>query len=136
MIRTSGRNASVPVLSGRLSFHVILDDFHWTFSMDGPEGPSGVRLHYEMLRVAREQKEKLRDFDVRAESHEAALAEMRMRFPNSTFLGTWAEARGTRLIGTPINARRPESSGPLDDERGTRDDRTVATTAAGRVTMS
>jgi hypothetical protein len=93
MILTSGRNASVPLLSGRLSFHVIVDDFHWTFSIDGPEGRSGVRLHYEMLRVAREPKKKLRDFDLRAESREAALAEMKTRFPDYTFLGTWAEAR-------------------------------------------
>ena len=62
--------------------------------MDGPENPSGVRLHYEMLRVARERKKKLRDFDLRAESREAALAEMKTRFPDYTFLGTWAEARG------------------------------------------
>jgi hypothetical protein len=62
--------------------------------MDGPEGPSGVRLHYEMLRVARWQKKKLRDFDLRAESRKAALVEMKLRFPNYTFLGTWAEARG------------------------------------------
>jgi hypothetical protein len=94
MIATSSRNAGVLLLSGRLSFHVIVDDFDWTFSMDGPEGPSGVRLHYEMLQVAREQKEKLRGFDLRAESREAALAEMKTRFPDYTFLGTWAEGRG------------------------------------------
>jgi hypothetical protein len=94
MIATSSRNAGMLLLSGRLSFHVIVDEFDSTFSMDGPEGPSGVRLHYEMLQVAREQKKKLRGFDLRAESREAALAEMETRFPDYTFLGTWAEGRG------------------------------------------
>jgi hypothetical protein len=48
-------------------FHVIIDHFNRTFSMDGPGGPNGVRLHYEMLQVARIQKKRLRDFDLRAE---------------------------------------------------------------------
>ena len=79
--------------SGALVFHVIVDDFNRTFSIDGPEGPSGVRLHYEIQQVMRKQINKLRDFDLRAESFEAALAEIKIRFPNYTFLGTWAEAR-------------------------------------------
>jgi hypothetical protein len=76
-----------------LIFHVIVDDFNWAFSIDGPEGPSGVRLHYEMQQVIRQQNKKLRDFDLRAESFEAALAEIKTRFPDYTFLGTWVEAR-------------------------------------------
>jgi hypothetical protein len=79
--------------SGALVFHVIIDNFNRTFSIDGPEGPSGVRLHYEIQQVMRKQIKKLRDFDLRAESFEAALAEIKTRFPNYTFLGTWAEAR-------------------------------------------
>ena len=79
--------------SGGLIFHVIVDDFNRTFSIDGPEGPSGVRLHYEMQQVIRQQNKKLRDFDLRAESFEAALAEIKTRFPDYTFLGTWVEAR-------------------------------------------
>ncbi len=79
--------------SGALVFHVIVDDFNRTFSIDGPEGPSGVRLHYEIQQVMRKQIKKLRDFDLRAESFEVALAEIKTRFPNDTFLGTWAEAR-------------------------------------------
>ena len=51
------------------------------------------RLHYEMLIVAREQNEKLHDFDIRAETREAALAEMQVLLPDHAFLGTWAEAR-------------------------------------------
>jgi hypothetical protein len=79
--------------SGALIFHVIIDDFNRAFSIDGPEGPSGVRLHYEMQQVIRKQIKKLRDFDLRAESFEAALAEIKTRFPDYVFLGTWAEAR-------------------------------------------
>jgi hypothetical protein len=79
--------------SGALIFHVIVDDFNRTFSIDGPEGPSGVRLHYEMQQVIRKQTKKLREFDLRAESFEAALAEIKTRFSDYTFLGTWAEAR-------------------------------------------
>jgi len=79
--------------SGALVFHVIVDDFNGTFSIDGPEGPSGVRLHYEMQQVIRKQTKKLREFDLTAESFEAALAEIKTRFSDYTFLGTWAEAR-------------------------------------------
>jgi hypothetical protein len=79
--------------SGAFTFHVIMDDFGRTFSIDGPEGFSGVRLHYEMQQVVRKQTKKLRDFDLRAESFEAALAEIKTRFPDYTFQGTWAEAR-------------------------------------------
>ncbi len=79
--------------SGAFIFHVIVDDFNRTFSIDGPEGPSGVRLHYEMQQVIRKQTKKLREFDLRAESFEAALAEIKTRFSDYTFLGTWAEAR-------------------------------------------
>jgi hypothetical protein len=46
---------------GALIFHVIVDDFNRTFSIDGPEGPSGVRLHYEMQQVIRKQTKKLRE---------------------------------------------------------------------------
>jgi len=86
----STTGAAVPVASGNLLFHVIFDDFNRTFAMDGPGGPNGIRLHYEMMRVARTQAKTLRDFDVRAESQEAALAEMKARFPDYSFLGTWA----------------------------------------------
>src|SRR6266404_4741768 len=75
MIPSTTGSAAVPVTTGNLLFHVIVDDFNRTFSMDGPGGSNGIRLHYEMMRVARTQAKILRDFDVRAESREAALAE-------------------------------------------------------------
>ena len=61
MIPTTGATRGLPTLSGKLLFHVIVDDFHRTFSIDGPGGPNGVRLHYEMLQAARAEKKKLRD---------------------------------------------------------------------------
>jgi hypothetical protein len=61
---------ALAAIPGRLPFHVIVDDFHRTFSIDGPGGPNGVRLHYEMQQAARREKKKLRDFDLRAGSHE------------------------------------------------------------------
>ena len=79
--------------SGELIFHVIVDDFNRQFSIDGPEGPSGVRLPYEMQQVIRKQTKKLRDFDLRAASLEAALAEIQTLFPGYAFLGTWAQAQ-------------------------------------------
>ena len=90
MIPSTTGNAAA---TGNLLFHVIVDDFNRTFSMDGPGGPNGIRLHYEMMRVARTQAKILRDFDVRAESREAALAEMKAQFPDYIFLGSWAAAQ-------------------------------------------
>jgi hypothetical protein len=87
------RQRGGPTISGKLLFHVIVDDFHRTFSIDGPGGPNGVRLHYEMRQVARAEKKMLRDFDLRADSHEAALAEMQNHFPGYQFLGTWASSQ-------------------------------------------
>ena len=91
MTPTSGCGGSR--ISGRLTFHVIIDHTHRTFSMDGPDSPSGVRLHYQMLLVMREQNKKLKDFVVRAENSEAALAEIHAHLPDYTFLGTWAEVQ-------------------------------------------
>jgi hypothetical protein len=93
MIPTKSDNAALPTVLVRILFHVIVDDFHRTFSIDGPGDPNGVRLHLEMLRAARAENKKLRDFDLRADSHEAALAEMQKGFPGYQFLGTWASSQ-------------------------------------------
>jgi len=93
MIPTTTATAAPPKTSGKSLFHVIVDDFHRTFSIDGPGGPNGVRLHYEMLQVARAEKKRLRDLDLRADSHEAALAEMQKNFPGYIFVGTWASSQ-------------------------------------------
>jgi hypothetical protein len=93
MIPSNTGSASIPLTSGNLVFHVIIDDFNRNFSMDGPGDPNGIRLHYEIMRLSREQKTKLRDFDLRAESQKVALAEMRAHFPDYTFLGSWANAQ-------------------------------------------
>ena len=106
MIPSTTGSAAVSVTTGNLLFHVIVDDFNRTFSMDGPGGPNGIRLHYEMMRVARTQAKILRDFDVRAESREAALAEMKAQFPDYIFLGSWAAAkpRVTELLNWVVTS--------------------------------
>ena len=93
MIPTMTPSAVPPTTSGTLLFHVFVDNFHHTFSMDGPDGPNGIRLHYEMLLVARLQKKKFGEFDLRADSQGAALAEMQKNFPDYKFLGTWASSQ-------------------------------------------
>jgi len=74
-------------------FHVVVNDFDRTFSIDASDSINGIRLHYEMLRVAREQNKKFREFDIRAVSIEAAMAEVKARFLEYSFLGTWADAQ-------------------------------------------
>jgi hypothetical protein len=74
-------------------FHVVVNDFHRTFSIDASDSINGIRLHYEMLRFAREQNKNFREFDIRAASIEAAVAEVEKRFPEYSFLGTWADAQ-------------------------------------------
>ena len=74
-------------------FHVVVNDFHRTFSIDASDSINGIRLHYEMLRFAREQNKNFREFDIRAASIEAAVAEVEARFPEHSFLGTWADAQ-------------------------------------------
>jgi hypothetical protein len=73
-----------------LTFHVIVNRAQKNFSIDGPDGPNGVWLHFEMSRVARLQGNQLRDFDMRAPSHEAALSEVQSMLPDYSFLGPWS----------------------------------------------
>jgi hypothetical protein len=73
-----------------LTFHVIVDHAEKTFSIDGPDGPNGIRLHLEMVRVARERRKTLRDFDMRAPSTEEALTEMKSNLPDYSFIGPWS----------------------------------------------
>ncbi len=82
-----------PAGSGNLLFHIIVDDFHRTYTIDGPGRPNGVRLHFEMLQASRAQKRKFRDFDLQLDSQEAALAEMQKYFPGYTFLGKWVSSQ-------------------------------------------
>jgi hypothetical protein len=43
-IPTTSGNAPPPTISGKLLFHVIVDNFHRTFSIDGPGGPNVAPL--------------------------------------------------------------------------------------------
>jgi hypothetical protein len=93
MIPTSSSDTVPSAGSGALLFHVIVDDHRRVFTIDGPGGPNGVRLHYEMLKASRTQGRKLRDFDLRCDSLEAALAQMQTLFPGYEFVGTWETLR-------------------------------------------
>ena len=92
MIPTMTASAMPPISSGKMVFHVIVDNFNHTFSLDGPGGRNGVRLHHEMLFIARAQKNNFRDFDIRADSLEAAFVEIQQHSPGYTFLGTWTSS--------------------------------------------
>ena len=85
MIPPSDRTASAT--AGKLSFHVVVDDFSRRYSIDGPGRPNGVRLHYEIQQITRSDKRRLRDFDVRAETPEEALATIQQYYPGYTFAG-------------------------------------------------
>ena len=94
MIPTSNDQSFPSPGSGALLFHLIVDDHKRIFSIDGPDGPNGVRLHYEMLQVSRALScKKLRDFDLRCNSREEATAQMQNYCPGYTAVGTWASLR-------------------------------------------
>jgi hypothetical protein len=115
MIPSMANSAAVPIATGKLLFHVIVDDFNGTFSMDGPDGLNGIRLHHEMMQALRSQKRKLPEFDLRAESQDAALADMREYFPGYVFLGSWADvqANKTAAAGTSKQQGSPISGAKL-----------------------
>ena len=88
----SSITGSATITTGKLLFHVVVDDLNNTFSMDGPGGLNGIRIHHEMMHATRCQKRKFREFDIRAESQDAALSDMREYFPDHVFLGSWTDA--------------------------------------------
>ena len=87
---------SPPLTDGNLTFHVVVDYANRSFSMDGPDGPNGVQLHYEVLKVARVLKHKFWEFDIRADSQEHALAERQKSFPGHKLVGTWASTQAAQ----------------------------------------
>jgi hypothetical protein len=101
--------------SGGLIFHVIVDDFNRTFSIDGPEGPSGVRLHYEMQQVIRQQNKKLRDF------RESAFLFPRVRLQRILLSGRTqggqAVVAGDKVTSRTRGRRRSGGGGMVKDER-------------------
>ena len=74
-------------------FHIIVDNFHRTFTIDGPDGLNGVRLHLDMLRKSRTLNNRFSEFDLRMDSPEAVLAEIRKSFPGYSFLGSWLSSQ-------------------------------------------
>lgn len=82
-----------------LVFHVAVDHAQKGFFINGPDGCNGVWLHYEMNRIGRERGNRLRDFDIRAPSQEAALLELQSFLPGYSFLGAWTPQERTRAAG-------------------------------------
>jgi hypothetical protein len=82
-----------PVTEGKRAFHVVMDYANGWFSMDPPDGPNGVLVHYEVMKASRSMKNRFWEFDIKAESQEHALAEMQKAFPGCNFRGAWAETR-------------------------------------------
>ena len=72
------------------AFHIIIDDGQRSFWIVGPGGLNGVRLHYEVVRYARNKNVKLREYDIFAPSQDAALAEVQQFLQDYKFIGAWA----------------------------------------------
>lgn len=87
---TSGSSASGPAGNGTILFHIIIDDFARTFSVNGPD-TNAMRLHLEVMQAARNPKRKLREIDLRANTKDEALALMEEHFPEYTHIGNWAK---------------------------------------------
>ena len=87
---TSGNSAGGPAGTGAVLFHIVVDDFARTYSMDGSE-TNAMRLHMEVMQAARNHTRKLRELDLRADSKEDALAMMQEHFPDYSHTGAWAK---------------------------------------------
>jgi hypothetical protein len=87
---TSGNSAGGPAGEGTILFHVVVNDFARTYSLDGPE-TNAMRLHLEVMQAARNHERKLREIDLRANSKDAALALMQEHFPEYSHSGTWKQ---------------------------------------------
>jgi hypothetical protein len=92
MIPASNPVNTPPVTEGQIAFHVVMDHVNYTFTLDGPDDPNGLRLHFDVQLAARHLQRKFSEFDVRADSKERAVADMAGSFPAYKFCGTWAEA--------------------------------------------
>lgn len=68
MIPTTTASASPPPTDENLTFHVVIDHANRSFSMDGPDGPNGVSLHYEVMKAARGLRNGFWEFNIRVES--------------------------------------------------------------------
>jgi len=89
VIVTATSSAALPA---DMTFHVVVDHASRSFSVDGPGDLNGVRLHCEVLMAARSLRRRLWEFDIKAESHEHALVQMRDALGEYRFAGSWASA--------------------------------------------
>jgi hypothetical protein len=98
MIPTTGADVAAPIADGHIAFHVVVDHTTQTFSIDGPDGANGIKLHFDVLQAARLLQRKFWKMDIRAKSWELALAEIQRSFPGYKCVGTWADANVNRTI--------------------------------------
>lgn len=87
---TSNSSPGGPAGEGAVLYHVVVDDFARTYSVDGPE-TNAMRLHMEVMQAARHYQRKLREMDLRADSKDDALAIMQEHFPDYSHSGAWAK---------------------------------------------
>lgn len=90
MIPTSAGNAAPSASASGLLFHLVIDDFRRSFSVDGPEA-NGMRMHYEVMQAARQPGRKLRELDLRSASLEGILEIMKEHFPGYEYSGAWVK---------------------------------------------
>jgi hypothetical protein len=102
--------------NGPSVFHIVVEDLGRTYTVDGPGGPSGLHLHFEMLQASRALKGRYRDFDVRFNSGEEVRSYMLKYFPGYTFSGSWACSRAESFLSRRglhpriVSARRERGS--------------------------
>lgn len=87
--------SQTPSSFGRLLFHAILDDSKRQYFLSGPDGPNGLRLHYE-VELERRLGTKWREFDIRADSTAHAVAQIANHLPDYQHLGPWVRSRANR----------------------------------------
>jgi hypothetical protein len=82
-------SASAPGSGSLRLFHVIIDDSARLFFLSGPDGPNGVRVHYEVELARRKRGVKLREADIRADALDQVLALLGERLPGYRHQGAW-----------------------------------------------
>lgn len=87
--------SQTPPSAGRFFFHAILDDLKRQYFLSGPDGPNGLRLHYE-VELERRHGAKWREFDIRADNIAHAVAQIANHLPDYRHLGPWTGSRTGR----------------------------------------
>jgi hypothetical protein len=80
---------SAPGSGGLRLFHVVIDDSARLFFLSGPDGPNGLRLHYEVELARRKRGMKLREADIHAVDLDQVLALLGEHLPGYQHQGAW-----------------------------------------------